>query len=403
MSRLPVFAIVCGLVCCASSMAWAWQTPSDVPVAPRVRISDDAIDLVPAEQVVDEQPSAEETAEETPPSDRPRSVFSESPAPQTVSPSRQPAPPLQPELETPAATAVANETNKNDEADVRSQPVSPPTPSIDTTHLKATVFKGIEPGHTSVEDLKKLWGEPKETKPSANGEIMTFTLEPFPRIDATIQDSRVAALVIYMAQPVPTAAVVQQLDLSGITTVDVLDRNGRRIGDHFPERGVTLVLGQGEHQENIARILLEPLRAESFLLRVKRDRNHRWKRNLNDLDIAIRLDEHDHRAWWLKAEALAEAGDDATAMACAARAIELDASVPTYQLTLARLMAKTGKYDDADREDARRARKRNSSAGAASASGASARRHAGRCAGAQIRRGNANASAGHRHSHRRWR
>lgn len=349
MFRLPFLAVVFTFsLGVGPSLAWAWQTPDDSPVAPRVRISDETIDLVPAEQVVDEQPSAEETAEETPPSDRPRSVFSESPAPLTVSPPRQPTPPLQPELETPAAADVPA-TNAEANPEVQDEPkiAAAPTPSVDTTHLKATVFKGIEPGHTSVDELKKVWGEPQETKPSTNGQIMTFTLEPFPRIDATIQASHVEALVVYMAQPVAPAAVIEQLDLGDVTTVDVLDRNGRRIGDHFPERGVTLVLGQGEHQDNITRILLEPLRAESFLLRVKRDRAHHWQRNLNDLDIAIRLDEHDHRAWWLKAEALAEAGDDSAAMACAARAIELDASVPTYQLTLARLLAKAGKYDAA--------------------------------------------------------
>ena len=314
------------LVAATGSAASGWQLPDELPLSPRIEIDNDSIDLVPAEEVIQNEPTEPR-----------RSVFSEEAAPSTVSPPRQPAPALQPEVAAPIVPV--------DAAEEAAAPAA--TPSIDTTELKATIFKGIEPGHTPEAELKKLWGEPKESKPGANGTILTFALEPFPRLDATVNQGRVAALVIYLAQPVPPKMVVEQLALGGIVTVDVHDRGGRKIGDHYPERGVTLVFAQGADKENIARVLLEPLRAESFLLRVKRDRHHQWQRNINDLEIAIRLDELDHRAWWLKAEALAEAGDDAAAATAAARAISIDASIPTYQLTAARLLAKADKYDEA--------------------------------------------------------
>jgi len=317
--------------------AVAWQSPGDLPQAPRLNV-DDQGSVTPAgieiieDEVVDEALPAPGAA---PGVTAPKIV----PAEEIIAPSVNAEPTSR---RKPLRTKVAPPT-----IDTAAEVVSPDTTTPKTARLKTTLFKQAEPGVTSAEELTQLWGAAKSEKKNGNETTRTYELDPFPRVDAVIADDVLQSIVIHFAQPGDVAQASSRLGLDDIEPAVVNDDQGKPVALKFPERGVTLEHPAPGQPNKVARVILRPLSADAFIARVHGDREHRWGRNLADLETALSLNEDDDRIWWLKSEILAEQGEFREAALAIEQALLARPDSPLYQLTAARLIAEAGSYEDA--------------------------------------------------------
>lgn len=313
-----------GLLTFLPPPAFAWQAPGDMPTTPRVPVDVDDGEQKPPAFLQPQTTSAATTSGDA--------------TPEVKLPPRIPAPAARPTVHpVPLSDDATGEAEAQEQTSghVPSTAGAKPRPQ-----LKATIFKEVEPGATTRDQLEAAWGAPAKEKSIAGGTTLTFSIAPFPRVDTTIHQGVVSSIVVFFKRPIAPQVAIEQLGLTEITSVEVTDVTGRALGRTFPERGVTFGYASGEEKSLVAHVLLEPLSSEPFVLRVKDDRRHRWQQNLADLETALSLTPTDHRAWWLKAELLAQIGDQDGADQAIGQALKFAPEVPTYQLTAARLLGR---------------------------------------------------------------
>jgi tetratricopeptide (TPR) repeat protein len=258
----------------------------------------------------------------------------------------------------PAAQLPAPRAIMSDKAASAPQPATKPNdlkPIPEETQgpveVEAASFKGVTPGATSAAELEKTWGVAKEIRVQGDDTYYLYSVGPFNRVEVTCRDGKVMALAIRFDQPLPAAGVAKQLGLGGIRPVLVSNELGEILGQAYPERGVLLAFEpaaeRGQASMKASQIILEPLSAETFVLRAETLFDVQPVSSLEDLEQALKLQPNVARAHWLRARLLAEMSDFERALTDCDEAVRLEPNNAQYRLTRAQVLGQAGRVNEA--------------------------------------------------------
>ena len=159
--------------------------------------------------------------------------------------------------------------------------------------LEATSFHAVTPGVTTVEQMEKAWGPPKEIRKQNKTVMQLHAVGPFPRVEASCSGGKVVSIIIRFEKSFPANAVAQQLELAKIQPVLVSNELGEILGQAYPERGVLFSFEPsdtpGKPTMKVSHIILEAISAEPFVLRAETNIDSRPDFSLRDLDQALQL------------------------------------------------------------------------------------------------------------------
>jgi tetratricopeptide (TPR) repeat protein len=220
--------------------------------------------------------------------------------------------------------------------------------------IEAASFNGIVPGVSTMDEVQKAWGAPKDAAARDGHTIHLHAVPPFDRVEVSYSQNRVAAIVIRLSQAFPAAGVAQQLQLTPVRPVLVSSALGEILGQSYPERGVLFNFQPNDPPNKpsykVVQIILEPISAEPFLLRAETHLDSRPDWSAKDLEAAIRLDPTNGRAHWLQARALSASGDQTRALAAASEAVRLEPDNAQYRVTRAQVLGQQGHFSAAAQE-----------------------------------------------------
>jgi tetratricopeptide (TPR) repeat protein len=217
----------------------------------------------------------------------------------------------------PAATAVKEPPQPTVTAPVAAVPEELPTLSIDPAS-----FRGVHPGKTTADELRAGWGagEPFTREDSSRG--FFWKIEPFERVEVTLDGEIVSAIRIKLAEPVAVGELAKQLEIADLRTVSILDEQGVSIGEVFPERGVIFSVKPGT--QSATAVMIEPLDPESFVLRAEGEMDTCSAYAVADLQYAIEIDPRHLRAHRMLMVLMCEQGKWQQALALAEAAERID-------------------------------------------------------------------------------
>ncbi|MHB1037966.1 MAG: tetratricopeptide repeat protein [Pirellulales bacterium] len=215
------------------------------------------------------------------------------------------------------------------------------------TDVQPATFNNVRPGISTTAEVEKAWGPPTEITKVKGATKHVYAIEPFQRVEATFINDKVAMIVVHLQKAFPSEVVAKQLELEKIRPVAVTNDAGQTMGAAYPERGVVFSFAPGEAQGQVAKIFLEPIDAQPFVLRAETNRQTQYASSLADLDYALKVDPKCAAAHWLAGEILAAIGRHAEALKEAEEAVRLEPKNPEYRLSHARILEQSGQYADA--------------------------------------------------------
>jgi len=230
-------------------------------------------------------------------------------------------------------------------------PVPDPLGPAGPVQVEAASFKGVTPGVTTVEEVEKTWGAPKEISKQKNTVVQLYAVEPFDRVEVSYAGQRVASVVIRFDRAFPANAVAQQLELANVRPVLVSNELGEILGQVYPERGVLFAFEPskepGKATMRVSQIILEPISAEPFVLRAETNLESRYELALQDLDQAIKLRAGSARAHWLRGRVLVAMGEYEKAEVASGEAVRLEPDNGHYWVTRAQILGLLGRLAEA--------------------------------------------------------
>jgi len=242
------------------------------------------------------------------------------------------------------------ETDLTSKPDMPLKPIPDPQPGAPVT-IEAASFNGVTPGTTTLEQLDAAWGPPKQVGKRDGVDARLYSVGPFEQVEVTLSGGKVGSIVVRLQQAFPAKTVAEQLELSRIRPVMVSNELGEILGQAYPERGVLFSFepaGEpGKTSMKVVQIILEPINAESFMLRAETNLDSDPKRCLADLDQALKLVPDNARAHWLRARVLAALGRQQEALTASAEAVRLDGTNSHYYITQAQVLGQAGQYAQA--------------------------------------------------------
>ncbi|MBU6309020.1 MAG: tetratricopeptide repeat protein [Planctomycetes bacterium] len=173
-------------------------------------------------------------------------------------------------------------------------PVAVTPDEMPTLSIDPASFRGALPGKTTRQEVEKGWGAGEAFTRGDGTTGLAWTIEPFERVEVGLEGDVVASISIKLAEPVPLGDLARQLEISDLRTVAVKDEQDVRIGEVFPERGVIISVEPGT--ANATAILIEPLDADSFVLRAEGEIDTCSAYAVADLQYAIQIDPQHIRA-----------------------------------------------------------------------------------------------------------
>ena len=173
-------------------------------------------------------------------------------------------------------------------------PVAVTPDEMPTLSIDPASFRGALPGKTTRQEVEKDWGAGEAFTRGDGTAGLAWTIEPFERVEVGLEGDVVASISIKLAEPVPLGDLARQLEISDLRTVAVKDEQDTRIGEVFPERGVIISVEPGT--ANATAILIEPLDADSFVLRAEGEIDTCSAYAVADLQYAIQIDPQHVRA-----------------------------------------------------------------------------------------------------------
>lgn len=220
--------------------------------------------------------------------------------------------------------------------------------------LAAAQFDGVRPGETSVQELLANWGRPEKEQTDGEFSRRTYAREPFSKIAVTSDGSLVLAVAIHLREMLEPAKVANSMDLAGQAPVPMRDESGRVIGQHFPERGVTLrfalrdagaatprVESDKEMADwPVAQIVIEPIDAESFLWRADARSDEDASAALQDLSLALETDPEFVGALYRRADLLLRHGLGRQALDEVEAGLQLEAEHVRLRILKAKILAR---------------------------------------------------------------
>ncbi|NQT39854.1 MAG: tetratricopeptide repeat protein, partial [Planctomycetes bacterium] len=244
--------------------------------------------------------------------------------------------------------ASANPDGHNHEAPLEPiQMVNPDDPVV----VEPASFKGVTPGATTTAQIREAWGNPIRST-SQDGMVRhLYAIEPFEHIEVTFSGDKVASVVIRLNHAYPSTGVAKQLDLVNVRPVLVADELGNVLGQAYPERGVlfsfTAEANLDGKDRNVNQIVLEPLSADTFVLRAETYLDSRCEQSLADLNQALKMNPSHARAYWLRARVLSVLGKADESLVSSSKAVQLESANPRYRLTYARALERAGRINEA--------------------------------------------------------
>ncbi|HEY6562979.1 MAG TPA: tetratricopeptide repeat protein, partial [Pirellulaceae bacterium] len=221
---------------------------------------------------------------------------------------------------------------------------------IDDTELRAIRFRGVLVGETNASEMTQLWGQPFKIIKSQNARTFKYRALPFRQVDVTVENDQVTAILIHLFDMQDPGHIARELRMTRIEPVPIPDEFGNVMGMSFPERGVLLGFDYRDPESLVAKILLEPVNPEPFLLRAEYDFEHNYSQDLADIQTAIRLNPRYARAHALQGQRLMELGRYRDALEAVERALDLDPEMTRCSILRARLLEALGKYGPARRQ-----------------------------------------------------
>jgi tetratricopeptide (TPR) repeat protein len=233
------------------------------------------------------------------------------------------------------------------------------TPAVETTGFptEPVKFQGILVGQSTKRELIETWGEPAESLTTAEGNVLTYDIDPFQAVEVLIGERElVAAIKIALASPLEPEELAEQLSLSQIRTVTALDEADQPLGMAFPERGVIFMYhaadydalaADGSIPPNVSHVVLQRLDPLAFAMRADAILHGPYAQNIADLQKAIELEPKCAHAHLLLAKIYYATGQADLADESARAACEIDPENAAYQLFRGRTKELLGEYDDA--------------------------------------------------------
>ncbi len=246
-------------------------------------------------------------------------------------PAEQPAPPRK---------IVKQSTADKVAAPVAAAPTESATLAIDPAS-----FRGVYPGKTTRDELEAGWGAGEQFTREDGTEGLFWNVEPFERVEVVLDDGVVGSIRIKLVEPVPVKQLAEQLELTDVRTVSILDEQGVSVGEVFPERGVVISVKPGT--QSAVALLLEPLDAEAFVLRSEGELEENTALAKADLQYAVQIDPKHVRAQRMLLVLLTDQGRWQEALAVAESVAQLDPADIWTQLKHASVLLALGHADEA--------------------------------------------------------
>ena len=212
--------------------------------------------------------------------------------------------------------------------------------------MQAARFLGVTPGKTRLREVKEKLGKPQVEQVGDTSTVLQYQVGPFPKIEVFVADDVVVSIIAQLAEPQPAAELETQLGLKSLRPVAV-KAAGETLGIAYPERGVMFSYQTGSRPPRVAHLVLEPLSAEMFLLRVEATPAEQYSNILEDLERVLDYDAKSAEAMWLGAKLLATTGKPKDALTLVKSAVKLAPNIERYQLTQAKFTAGAGDHKTA--------------------------------------------------------
>jgi tetratricopeptide (TPR) repeat protein len=253
----------------------------------------------------------------------------------------------------PAAGAEAGQAPAGEPPAASQEPLRPiPDPLQGApVAVEPASFKGVTPGVATKADVRKTWGRPRASTVADGSPVELYTVEPFKQVEVHYAADKVSAIVIRLGRTFPAEAVAKTLELAVVRPVVVSNDMGEVLGQAYPERGVMLdfepAKGPGKPSTNVAEIIIEPVSAETFVLRAEATIDSRYDLARHDLEQAVSLEPGNARAHWLLGRVLGATEDLSKALVEAAAAVQLEPKNAQYRVTLAQFLARANRVGEA--------------------------------------------------------
>ncbi|MGA2031730.1 MAG: hypothetical protein ABSG68_05700 [Thermoguttaceae bacterium] len=224
----------------------------------------------------------------------------------------------------------------------------------DPTHVEVASLRGVTPGESTMEDVRKAWGPARQSREQDKTIVQLHAVQPFDRVEVSYFANKVTSIIIRFDHSFLADKVAQQLDLDKIQPALISSDLGEVLGQVYPERGISFAFEPGQQPGKgpmkITHIVLEPVTAEPFILRAEANLDSRYDASLHDLDEALKLQPDNARAHWLRSRALAAMGELEKAAADTAEAVRLDPKEGRYRATRAQFLSQAGELTEATAE-----------------------------------------------------
>lgn len=203
-------------------------------------------------------------------------------------------------------------------------------------------FNGVTPGQTTVAELLKQWGQPKDSRQTPPETRYLFEMPPFSQVEVIARENLVRSIVVRLEKGYPANLVAQHLELGRIRAVYISNPQGEILGQAFPERGVIFAFTPadqpGKASNMVTDIILEELTPDPFLLRAETFWDSEPESAARDLTYALKLDPQAARAWWLLARVQKLTGQPTKALDSIRQAVRLNPQEVPYRLELAQIL-----------------------------------------------------------------
>ena len=261
------------------------------------------------------------------------------------------------------APAAASQIQNEPQFDRESTPLRPATAHVALSeppsqaaeaNFEAFEFDGVQPGISTMADVRQLWGEPLQSRQDSEMTVHQYAREPFAAVELAVAGDSVHSIVVRLRERFAEHEVAEQLQLHQIEPAPIFNRAGICREKAYPERGVTLRspaenAAPDEEPEmfQVAEIEFGEIQSQLFLLRARARLGRNEGGALNDLDSVLALDPRLNAAWETKVKLLTAAGRLEDASRTLDAALARSPNNPELRLLRVELLSALGNYEEA--------------------------------------------------------
>lgn len=213
--------------------------------------------------------------------------------------------------------------------------------------LRPCSFQNVTPGETPIDVALQQLGVPAEDRMVDGQRVLEYDTAPFEKVEVIAEGDLITSVVLHFKTPALPTQIEHELNLQAIVSVPVFSDSGQLLGRSYPERGVLLSFDPASKSRRATHVVLEPVTAQSFLLRVRADSGHHYEQNLADLAIARRFDPADPDVLLLSAELQVKSGQLPLALETIEQALQAQPGDAGLMMRQAELLARLDRLDEA--------------------------------------------------------